>query len=132
MKLRELKSTDPRAPTLLSYMGPTTASLHSTSLLCQPQDRLQRAVAWRSNTTFHGKPCLCSHPFRRSHLSCLLSENCAYQEILSSPAYQCALAKYPVNNNFTVLDYLLNTLEFDLFDQLYLAVHSLLSSPLST
>lgn len=127
-KLKELTTIASKSSALISYLN-FSHSNHTKHFFNLDHHSFFDVLAWRLNHCFTYYTCLCGSAFRRSHVECVLESNLLYTDILHSTAYAASLAAISTStaSNFTVLDFLLNRLEFSKFLTLLSALHSKLA-----
>ena len=115
-KLQTLKTAASTSSALILYTNPT----HYRSPLINfnaPSKIFFDVLAWRTNRCFPNSTCVCGSTFRRSHLNCILGLNQLYVSVLESPAFIQSLQVINSSRspNFTVLDFLLNSSDYESF-----------------
>jgi hypothetical protein len=118
-KLKSLMSCASLTSALISYLRPSHYPYPVISFNI-PSKLFFDVLAWRTNQCLSRSICLCGSAFRRSHLDCVLITDQIYSTILESPAFLQSrqIISSSHSANFTVLDFLLNKQDYDLFNVL--------------
>lgn len=127
-KLKELTTISSKSSALISYLN-FSRPTHIKHFFNLDHHSFFNVLAWRLNHCFTYCVCLCGSAFRRSHTECVLESNPLYTAILHSPAYITSLSAISTSTaaNFTVLDFLLNRLNFNTFLALLSSLRSKLA-----
>lgn len=127
-KLKYLMTNASLSSALISYLRPS----HHTYPLINfnlTSESFFDVLAWRINQFLIHSTCFCGSAFRRSHLDCVLNSDKVYISILESPVFlRCRTAISTSHSaHFSVLDYLLNKLDYNKFFHLLTTLRSHLS-----
>ena len=117
-KLIELFQTSALTSTLPQYIDPSCIKKERIAILFQlPTHIFRQVIKWRINRCFLGRKCKCGMPFRRTHLTCLLSISTSFQDLTKNIDFIQNYDDCP-SKNFSPLDYLLNIDSYSLFSDL--------------
>jgi hypothetical protein len=122
---------------LMHYFNSTCRSLNfADPLIYQPNPVAQWGLRWRANASFIGTTCpVCNQPFTRGHIQrcALLQDHPLAVYIPNALWYGLELTRvttltgipYPdITTGYTLLDYTLNVMQYDLFQAFYQHLHS--------
>ena len=115
-KLKTLQLAASSSSALITYLRPSHYSFPPISFNVS-SETFYDVLAWRTNRCFPHSICVCVSSFRRSHLHCILNSNKTYLSVLETPSFSRSLQGMNASHspNFTVLDFLLNNLDYETF-----------------
>ena len=124
-KLKTLQLAASSSSALISYIKPSHYTFPPINFNI-PSEIFYTVLAWRTNLCFPHSTCVCGSTFRRTHLFCVLGTNESYVSVLESPEYVRSLKAINSSHspNYTVFDFLLNSLDYELFLNLFIILKS--------
>ena len=123
-KLEKLRVETAKTSPLIAYYCPTTKLRDNSSTVFNLASTSFRTICdWRFNRSLQYRTCKCGSSFTRAHVSCYLTGNLLYSVHILSDQFLNSVEKLQnlqvQSSNYSVLDYLLNSNSYEVFQDLY-------------
>jgi len=125
------KNTSYDKPTVAYFQPKKLLKDNGSQMFQLSRPEFQCVLSWRLNIAFPYQTCCCDEPFSRRHLSCFLQDHPIFSRVLNSDSFQ--VQRNSMNTifdaqHYTVLDHLLNSLNYEDFLTLFYHLRDLLNT----